>query len=161
MLPLRSEVHAKVRSAPSLYCWYVWNWNLIHTIIAPSCLRFGSCNTTGQCAGVWGVARRVARAAGIIPPAGSFCQAGLRLQPLWSRIGKHILTDKAGSGVVGSFFERSLNFRLFKIYDFSLNEFIYFAIFIFMCQPYPWLKSYLDTLLNGFWCKLEKLALWR
>jgi len=34
------------RSAPSLYCWYVWNGSLIHTIIAPSCLHFQSCNTT-------------------------------------------------------------------------------------------------------------------
>ena len=34
------------RSAPSLYCWYVWNGSLVHTIIAPNCLRFQSCNTT-------------------------------------------------------------------------------------------------------------------
>ena len=36
----------EARSAPSLYCWYVWNGSLIHTLIAPSCLRFQSCNTT-------------------------------------------------------------------------------------------------------------------
>ena len=38
------------RSAPSLYCWYVWNGSLVHTIIAPSCLRFQSCNTTSAIA---------------------------------------------------------------------------------------------------------------
>src|SRR5260370_31755259 len=34
------------RSAPSLYCWYVRIGSLIHSVIAPSCLRFQSCNTT-------------------------------------------------------------------------------------------------------------------
>src|SRR6516164_5322182 len=33
------------RSAPSPYCWYVWNGSLIHTIIAPSCLHSQSRNT--------------------------------------------------------------------------------------------------------------------
>jgi hypothetical protein len=32
------------RSAPSLYCWYVRIGILIHSVIAPSCLRFHSCN---------------------------------------------------------------------------------------------------------------------
>ena len=34
------------RSAPSLYCWYVWIGSLIHSVIAPSSVRFQSCNTT-------------------------------------------------------------------------------------------------------------------
>jgi hypothetical protein len=28
---------ARGSSAPSLYCWYVWNLSLIHLVIAPTC----------------------------------------------------------------------------------------------------------------------------
>jgi transposase-like protein len=35
----------RVRFVAPLYCWYVCNRSLVHTLIAPSCLRFQSCNT--------------------------------------------------------------------------------------------------------------------
>jgi hypothetical protein len=34
----------EARSAPSPYCWYVWNGSLIHSAITSSCIQFQSCN---------------------------------------------------------------------------------------------------------------------